>query len=257
MVKIIAVSNQKGGVGKTTVAVNLAGVLAEKDRRVLLLDMDSQGNTTSFFNPESPSLNCTTFDLVTGDDVSVQEVIQRTGFYNLDLIPGSIKLKAIDSHFAGDWDAQYILKEKLEPCKKTYDYILIDCPPSLGLSTLSSYICADFVLVPIEAQEWAFKGLIQTNIVVNKIKKRLNPQLKILGYVVNKYNSRRNLENTYVNQLKESYDGLVFKNLIKVSVKYPEAVILKKPINSYLPNSEQAEIFRKIAAEVEKRCQES
>lgn len=248
--KIIAIANQKGGVGKTNVTFNLSGSLAEKNKKLLLIDLDQQGNLSSSFLDNIYNLEFTIVDLFLNNDIDIAKVIQKTHFPNIDIIPSNIDLSKIDLQLAGEPDAQYFLADKLKDLKGNYHYIIIDCPPSLGLATRIGLVATDEVIIPLECQEWAVKGTAYLRGAITKIRKRANPKLKIMGYLINRYVGRRKLEEIYHENILDSFKDKVFKVELKNSVRYAEATTLKKPINYYLPSSEQAKSYRKLAQEI-------
>ncbi len=250
MPTIIAMANQKGGVGKTNITFNLSGALAEKNKRILLIDLDQQGNLSSVFLDNIYNLKTTLADILLDDDLAISEVIQKTSFPNIDIIPSNIDLSKIDLQLAVEPDAQYFLADKLKEIKDNYDYIIIDCPPSLGLATRIGLVTADQVIIPLECQEWAIKGTAYLRVAITKIRKRANPKLKIMGYLINKFVGRRKLEEVYRSSILESFQDKVFHVRLKNSVKYAETATFKKPITIYLPSSEQAEEYRKLATEI-------
>ncbi|MBU1180485.1 AAA family ATPase, partial [Patescibacteria group bacterium] len=167
--KIIAVANQKGGVGKTNITFNLSGALSEKNKRLLLIDLDQQGNLSSSFLENIYTLEFTIVNLFLDNDIDIAKVIQKTSFQNIDIVPSNIDLSKIDLHLAGEPDAQYFLADKLKDLKGGYNYIIIDCPPSLGLATRIGLVAADEVIIPLECQEWAVKGTAYLRGAITKI----------------------------------------------------------------------------------------
>ncbi|MEA1965636.1 MAG: ParA family protein [Candidatus Aerophobetes bacterium] len=250
MSTIIAIANQKGGVGKTNITFNLSGALAEKNKRILLIDLDQQGNLSSVFLDNIYNLETTVADALLDNDTAISGVIQKTSFKNIDIIPSNIDLSKMDLQLAREPDAQYFLADKLKEIKDNYNYIIIDCPPSLGLATRIGLVAADEVIIPLECQEWAVKGTAYLRDTIAKIKKRANPKLKIMGYLINKFAGRRKLEEVYQETITESFKDKVFKIHLKNSVKYAETATFKKPITTYLPSSEQAEAYKKLAQEI-------
>lgn len=248
--RIIAIVNQKGGVGKTTVTFNLGGALADLGQKVLLIDLDSQGNLSSAFIGNIHNLSKTIADVLLEDQAELEEIINKTQLPNLDLIPSSLALSDIDARLAGDDDAQYILIDEIKEVKGTYDYILIDCPPNLGKATRIALVTASELLIPIECQAWAVKGSSQLLAYVDKIRKRVNPNLRVLGFLINKYDPRRNIEKSYYKVLEEAYKDLIFKTKFRNHVQYIEAATNQKPITMYLPHSKQARAYRKLAQEI-------
>ena len=256
MGKIIAVTNEKGGVGKTTLCSNVGGALSEFGKETLLVDLDGQFNLTMNFLKIDINFKKTVFDLFTNEDVKVDDVICKTEFPNLYIIPSSSDMSSLDSKLAGEWDAHFILTEKIREIKDDFKFIIVDCPPSLSIATLSALTCADFVIIPIELHEWSAKGSNKIREVIEKIKKRANPDLKLLGYVISKFDIRRKIENEYFRLLKSTFGNDVFETVVKISVKYPECAVLKNSINYYLPRSEQAEVFRELTKEIIERINE-
>jgi chromosome partitioning protein len=234
--------------------MNIAGVLTEKGKRTLMIDLDQQCNLSNTLLLDSIENRKSVFDLFIDDSIDIQEVISETEFPLLNIIPSSHLMAGIDKRMADEYNAQYILREKLEIVKGNYDFIIIDCPPSLGLATISALICANYVIIPMTMDQWAVNGSNKLSQLVLKIRKRANPELEILGYIINKFDTRRNLEKAYF-EFVNSDNNKVFKTIVKVSVKYPEAVLTKKPINYFLPVSEQAETFRNLVLEIIERCQ--
>ena len=248
--KIIAIANQKGGVGKTNVTFNIAGALAECGQKLLLIDLDQQGNLSSAFLNKIYDLKFTITNLFLDDKIDISKVIYETSFENINIVPSNIEMSKIDLQLAGEPDAQYLLADKLEELNYDYDFIIIDCPPNLGLATRIGLVAANKVIIPLECQEWAIKGTAYLRGAITKIKKRANPNLEIMGYLINKYVGRRKLEEVYHENILSNFKDKVFKIELKNSVKYAEAVTFRKPITSYLPSSEQAECYRKLAQEI-------
>jgi chromosome partitioning protein len=250
MPKVIAIANQKGGVGKTNVAFNLSGALAEKKGRILLIDLDQQGNLSSAFLDSIYNLEITVADVLLDDAIPILRAIQKTSFQNIDIVPSNIDLSKIDLQLAGEPDAQYFLADKLKEIGDSYHYIIIDCPPSLALVTRIGLVAADEVIIPLECQEWAVKGTAHLRAAIGKIRKRANPKLKILGYLINRFDGRRKLEEVYRAAILESFKDEVFKVTLKNSIRYAEAATIKKPITTYLPVSVQAETYRRLDKEI-------
>jgi len=248
--KVIAIANQKGGVGKTNVTFNIAGALAECGQKLLLIDLDQQGNLSSAFLNKIYDLEFSITNLFLDDEIDLSKVIHKTSFENIDIVPSNIEMSKIDLQLAGEPDAQYLLADKLKELDHDYDFIIIDCPPNLGLATRIGLVAANKVIIPLECQEWAVKGTAYLRGAITKIKKRANPNLEIMGYLINKYVSRRKLEDVYHENILENFKDKVFNVELKNSVKYAEAVTFRKPITSYLPSSEQAECYRKLAQEI-------
>lgn len=250
MPNIIAVANQKGGVGKTSIVFHLSGALAELGKRVLVIDLDQQGNLSSAFLDDIYTLEKTITDVFLDDHLPLKDIILPTQFECIQILPANLQLSQIDLQLASDFNAQFILADKLDELEDQYDYILVDCPPSLGLATLCALVASQGVIIPMECQEWATVGSIHLQDAMHKVRKRANPKLRLLGYVVNKYDGRRKLEEVYKNTLYTTYGDSVFKTVIRSSIRYVEASNNKSPITMHLPSSEQANTFRSLAKEV-------
>lgn len=249
--KIIAIANQKGGVGKTSTCLHIAGVFAERGQRLLLVDMDQQGNLSAVFIDNIHRLNHTIADLLTDDpEVEVSQVIRPTHVKNIEVLPGNLALSNLDARLAGDDDAQYYLLEVLREIQDNYDYILIDCPPNLGRATRMALVAAHGILIPIECQDWAFMGSNQIVALIERVRKRVNPKLMLLGFVINKYAPRRSLEQDYNQALRKQYGDHIFKTEFRNNVQYTEASTERLPITHYLPKSEQAEAYRQFVTEL-------
>jgi chromosome partitioning protein len=253
LTKTILVANQKGGVGKTSICFHLSGALAEMKKKVLLIDLDQQGNLSSCFMKNIYSVKTTISDLLLDDDIDVEDVIYDTSFEKIKIVPANLDFSRIDIQLAGEPDGQYLLLDKINDVKDDYDFIIIDAPPSLGLATRNGLVSADGVIIPIECQEWAARGSSHLKAAMEKIKIRANPSLSVMGYLVSKFDGRRKLETIYLEKLKEAFGNTVFKSVIKNSIRYPEAANVRKPITHYMPKSAQADAFRKLAREVKRR----
>lgn len=249
----LAMATIKGGVGKTTLVHNLAGAFAETGRRVLVVDLDQQGNLSSVFLPNIYQLSTTIYDVIVNPDIPTTAAIQPTAFANIDILPANLDVSRIEFQLAGDAEAQFYLAEKL-PEVDHYDLILMDTPPHPGLTTLSALVAANGVVIPVECQEWAARGTTYVLDMIRKVQRRANPQLQLLGYVINKYDGRRKLEESYQEVLRERYGSEVFKTVIRNSVKYPEAASIRRPLTLYQPASNQAETFRQLAREILERA---
>ena len=203
MGRVIAVANQKGGVGKTTTAINLSACLAEKGQKVLAIDMDPQGNMTSGLGIDKDEVEKNIYDLMIGQ-VGVEEVLQKEAIENLDIIPTSIDLSAAEIELIGVDDKEFIIRNAIAPIKDNYEYIIIDCPPSLSMLTINAMTTADSVLVPIQCEYYALEGLSQLIHTVELVKERLNPILEIEGVVFTMYDARTNLSLQVVENVKEN-----------------------------------------------------
>ena len=252
MGRIIAIANQKGGVGKTTTSINLAAALAEKGKKVLVIDTDPQGNTTSGFGLDKNELENTIYELMIGE-CSVDEAINKNvveGLEGLDIIPSNVNLAAVEIELIDADQKEYILKEAIEKVKDNYDFIIIDCPPSLSMLTINSMTTASTVLVPIQCEYYALEGLGQLVHTVNLVKERLNPELEMEGVVFTMFDARTNLSLQVVENVKEHIQENVYKTIIPRNIRLAEAPSYGLPINVYEPKSAGAEAYRLLADEV-------
>ena len=249
MGKTIAITNQKGGVGKTTTAINLAAALAAQGKKVLVIDTDPQGNMTSGFGVNKNEVENTVYELMLGD-CSTEEAIQRQVKPGVDLIASNVNLAAIEIELMDDENKYFILRNEVEWVKDKYDYIILDCPPSLSMLTINAMTTADSVIVPIQCEYYALEGLSQLIHTVNLTKSRLNPELGIEGVVFTMYDSRTNLSAQVVENVKDNLQTRVYDTVIPRNVKLAEAPSYGQPINEYDPKSTGAEAYRKLAIEV-------
>ncbi len=252
MGRIIAVANQKGGVGKTTTAINLSACLAEQGEKVLVIDMDPQGNTTSGFGVDKNDLDDTIYELLIGES-DVQECIIKNVMENLSLIPSNVNLSGAEIELIGVDHKEYILRKQIHPLRDQYDFIIIDCPPSLSILTINSMTTADSVLVPIQCEYYALEGLSQLMHTITLVKKRLNPELEMEGVVFTMFDARRNLSLQVVENVRANLKENVYNTIIPRNVRLAEAPSHGMPINLYDPRSAGAESYRMLAEEVRNR----
>lgn len=249
MEKIIAIANQKGGVGKTTTTVNLASCLAELGKRVLLIDMDPQGSATSGFGVNKVEQKKTVYELLLGE-YSVNECILRNVIPNVSIIPSNVNLAAAEIELIGIEDKEFILKKELEYVLGDYDYIMFDCPPSLNTLTLNALTTSNSVIVPIQCEYLALEGLSDLITTVNLVKERLNPSLDLEGIVFTMFDGRTVLSQDVVSTVTESFPDKVYQSKISRNVRLSEAPSFGKPINIYDPKCSGTENYRALAKEV-------
>jgi chromosome partitioning protein len=249
MGKIIAIANQKGGVGKTTTSINLTAALAEEGKKVLIIDMDPQGNTTSGFGVDKNEVENTVYELLL-DDCSVNEAILREVVPGVDLIAANVNLAAAEIELIGIEHKEYILRDVLDFIRDDYDYVILDCPPSLSVLTVNAMTAADSVLVPIQCEYYALEGLSQLIHTINLVRMRLNSSLDIEGIVFTMYDARTNLSQQVVENVRENVDQRVYKTLIPRNIKLAEAPSYGEPITSYDPRSAGARAYVALAREI-------
>ena len=247
MGKIISVANQKGGVGKTTTTVNLSTILAKKGKKVLLIDTDPQGNATSGLGV-SKDVELSVYDILIGD-TEFDETLQETAIKNLKVCPSNISLAGAEVQLVSMMSREQRLKTKLDKIKDQYDYILIDCPPSLGLVTLNAFTASDSVLIPVQCEYFALEGLGQLLNTVNLVKKHLNKNLEIEGALLTMYDARTNLSNQVVKEVKKYFEDKVYKTVIPRNVRLSEAPSYGMPISIYDPRSKGAKSYDKFVKE--------
>lgn len=248
MGKIIAVANQKGGVGKTTTSVNLSAAFAEMGKRVLLIDCDPQGNATSGLGIEKDGLELSVYDALI-NEMPMEEIIIQTRF-GLDIVPSVMDLAGAEVELVSLDDKQYRLKKAVELVKDKYDYILMDCPPSLGHVTLNALTAADSVLLPLQCEFYALEGLSQLLSTVQLVQEQLNENLRIEGLVLTMYDSRTNLAEQVVEEVKTHFPDMVYATKIPRNVRLSEAPSFGKPIFAYAASSKGAQAYMSLAEEV-------
>ena len=249
MGKIIAIANQKGGVGKTTTSINLSASLASKGKKILVIDADPQGNTTSGYGIETNDLENTIYELLLSE-CSIKESILNDVIQGVSIIPSTVNLAAAEIELIGVERKEFILRREVEWVKESYDYIIIDCPPSLNLLTLNAMTTADSVLVPIQCEYYALEGLSQLIHTINLVKERLNPDLDMEGVVFTMYDSRTNLSTQVVENVKNHLNQRVFDTVIPRNIRLAEAPSYGMPINKYDPKSAGAEAYMQLADEI-------
>lgn len=252
MGRIIAITNQKGGVGKTTTAINLSACLAEAGQKVLLVDFDPQGNATSGIGLEKNALEQTVYELLVGE-CQLEECLYRDVQENLDALPSNVDLAGAEIELLDFENKESILKSHLAEIEQYYDYILIDCPPSLNILTINALTAANTVLIPIQCEYYALEGLNQVLKTVSLVKKKLNPQLETEGVVFTMYDARTNLSLEVVESVKSNLNQNIYKTIIPRNVRLAEAPSHGMPINLYDSRSTGAESYRLLAAEVMSR----
>lgn len=249
MGRIIAIANQKGGVGKSTTAINLAACLAEKEQKVLIVDIDPQGNATSGLGVSKDDVENTIYQVLLGT-ISADDAIQKDVFDNLDVLPSNVNLAGAEIELIDVENREYILKNILYDIKDRYDYIVLDCPPSLSMLTVNAMTAADTVLVPIQCEYYALEGLTQLIHTINLVKRKLNPELELEGVVFTMYDARTNLSLQVVENVKENLGQNIYKTIIPRNVRLAEAPSHGLPINIYDSKSAGAESYRLLAEEV-------
>ncbi len=252
MGRIIAIANQKGGVGKTTTAINLSACLAEAGQKVLVLDIDPQGNTTSGLGINKDEIENTIYQVIL-QEIEIEDAICRQVFENLDIIPSNVNLAGAEIDLIDVEDREYILKNAILKVRDNYDYVILDCPPSLSMLTVNAMTASDTVLVPIQCEYYALEGLTQLIHTINLVKKKLNPELELEGVVFTMYDSRTNLSLQVVENVKDNLKQNIYKTIIPRNIRLAEAPSHGLPINIYDSKSSGAESYRLLAEEVMSR----
>ncbi|MCD2493276.1 AAA family ATPase [Lacrimispora sp. NSJ-141] len=249
MGRIIAIANQKGGVGKTTTAINLSACLAEAGKKILTIDLDPQGNTTSGLGVNKNEKEHTTYELLIGQS-TVEECLLQEVLPLLDVLPSNVNLSGAEIELIGISKKEFVLKREIDKIRDNYDFIIIDCPPSLNMLTVNAMTTADTVLVPIQCEYYALEGLSQLIHTINLVKQRLNPSLELEGVVFTMYDARTNLSLQVVENVKNSLKNTVYKTIIPRNVRLAEAPSHGMPITLYDTRSAGAESYRLLAEEV-------
>lgn len=246
--RVISIANQKGGVGKTTTAVNLSTILAKKGKKVMLIDADPQGNASSGLGLEK-EVEYSLYDVLI-NDVDIKETLQDTCMKTLKVCPSNMDLAGAEVELVSQMSREQRLKEKVDSIKDDFDYIIIDCPPSLGLITLNSFTASNSVLIPVQCEYYALEGLGQLLNTINLVKKHLNKELEIEGAVLTMYDMRTNLSNQVVKEVKRYFEDRVYKTVIPRNIKLSEAPSFGMPITLYDAKSKGARAYEKLAREV-------
>lgn len=251
---IIAMCNQKGGVGKTTTTINLGAALAETGRKVLLVDFDPQGSLSVGLGVNPHTLELSIYNLLLNRGADIDQVILNTVVDGLDLLPSNIDLSAAEVQLVSEVAREQTLGRVLSKVRGEYDIILIDCAPSLGLLTVNALTCADWVLMPLELEFFALRGIALLTDTIEKVQERLNPDLKVLGILGTMYDSRTLHSREVLDRVVSAFGDVVFHTVIRRTIKFPETTVAGEPITTYASTSAGAEAYRSLAKEVLTRC---
>lgn len=250
---VIAMCNQKGGVGKTTSTINMGAALAEFGRRVLLVDLDPQGALSAGLGIMHEDLDITVYNLLVDHNATIGDALHHTSVENLDIVPANIDLSAAEIQLVNEVGREQALARALRPVMNDYDYIIVDCQPSLGLLTVNALCCADGVVIPMECTYFSLRGLALLQDTVEKVRDRLNFRLEVLGILVTMFDRRTNHSRQVMNRVVEVFGDLVFDTVITRTVRFPETTVAGEPITSWAPSSDGAQQYRDLAAEVIER----
>jgi chromosome partitioning protein len=250
--RIYAVAQQKGGVGKTTTTINLGAALAERGQRVLLLDLDPQGALSAGLGRDPLKLNETVYDALRDPGFALERVVKDVG-NGCHLVPANIDLAASELELVSEPGRERILREKLTPLLENYDYVLIDCPPSLSLLTLNALSAASRVIIPVQCQYFALRGMDLLLTTIEKVRARINPDLRIAGILATMYDGRTTHSREVLEELRSVYGSQVFQTVTPATVKLPDSTMAGEPILSATPSSPAAQSYRDLAGEVENR----
>jgi chromosome partitioning protein len=247
---VISLANQKGGVGKTTTTISLGAALGELGQRVLLIDFDPQGALSVGVGVNSIELDHTIYNLILDRSISFEDVVQKTNITGNDLLPGNIDLSAAEVVLVGEVAREQVLKRALTPIRDAYDFILIDCPPSLGLLTINALTASDSVIIPLECEFFALRGMALLVDTIEKVKDRLNPELEIEGIVATMYDGRTHHAREVLERVREAFGARLFKTVIPRTIRFAEAPVAGEPITTYAGDSKGAAAYRSLAKEV-------
>lgn len=250
---VIAIANQKGGVGKTTTAINLAAALAIAGHKTLLVDMDPQANSTLTFT-DLDTVDLQIYDVLTNHEIRMDDILRSTPIMGLDLVPCRIGLAKLESQLMGELDAYYRLKDRLRPIRDRYDFIIIDTPPTLGLLTVNALVAADALIIPIQVSFYALEGTEDLLETIEKVKRHANPHLRVLGVVITMVDRRTIMARDVMEQVQNMFGPLVFETSISRSVRLEESPAYRESIHTYAPDSISAREYKALAEEVVNRA---